>query len=85
MGAMMQMWLHRLADGLNMASAVNEPRIHSQLWPDLVGFEQGVSPDTLRLLEAMGPGLTAGRAMGAATAMGKLASPLSAAGGPSRW
>jgi gamma-glutamyltranspeptidase/glutathione hydrolase len=46
-----------------------------------VGFEQGVSPDTLRLLEAMGHVLTPARAMGAANAVEQLASPLSGSGG----
>lgn len=77
----LQVLLNRLVHGLNLASAVNEPRIHSQLWPDVVGFEQGVSPDTLRLLEAMGHVLTPARAMGAANAVEQLASPLSGSGG----
>ncbi len=77
----LQVLLNRLAHGLNLASAVSEPRIHSQLWPDVVGFEQGVSPDTLRLLEAMGHVLTPARAMGAANAVEQLASPLSGSGG----
>jgi gamma-glutamyltranspeptidase/glutathione hydrolase len=77
----LQVLLNRLAHGLNLASAVSEPRIHSQLWPDVVGFEQGVSPDTLRLLEAMGHVLTPARAMGAANAVEQLSSPLSGSGG----
>jgi gamma-glutamyltranspeptidase/glutathione hydrolase len=73
----LQVLLNRLVHGLNLASAVNEPRIHSQLWPDVVGIELGVSPDTQRLLEAMGHGLTPARAMGAANAVEQLASPRS--------
>ena len=73
----LQVLLNRLVHGLNLASAVSEPRIHSQLWPDVVSTEQGVSPDTQRLLEAMGHGLTPARAMGAANAVEQLASPLS--------
>jgi gamma-glutamyltranspeptidase / glutathione hydrolase len=62
----LQVLLNRLVHGLNLASAVAAPRIHSQLWPDQVLIEQGLSPDTIRLLEAMGHRLVKGPAMGSA-------------------
>ena len=40
--------------GLNVAEAENAPRAHDQLWPDELRIERGMSPDTIRLLEAMG-------------------------------
>lgn len=62
----LQVLLNRLEHGLNLATAVSAPRFHSQLWPDEVAIEQGFSPDTLALLEAMGHRLRPARAMGSA-------------------
>ena len=62
----LQVLLNRLVHGLNLASAVAAPRIHSQLWPDQVLIEQGLSPDTIKLLEGMGHSLVKGPAMGSA-------------------
>jgi len=62
----LQVLLNRLVHGLNLASAVAEPRLHSQLLPDRVDLEQGFSPDTLRLLEQRGHRLRPSAAMGAA-------------------
>jgi gamma-glutamyltranspeptidase/glutathione hydrolase len=39
---------------MNIAEATAAPRIHHQWLPDLVYTEQGVSPDTLSLLEQRG-------------------------------
>ena len=63
---MLQVLLNRLVHGLNLASAVAETRIHSQLWPDQISVEQGVSPDTWRLLEQRGHQLKLRPAMGSA-------------------
>ena len=60
----LQVLLNRMVHGLNLASAVAAPRIHSQLWPDQVLIEEGLSPDTIKLLEAMGHRLVKGPAMG---------------------
>jgi gamma-glutamyltranspeptidase/glutathione hydrolase len=65
----LQVLLNRLVHGLNLASAVAAPRIHSQLWPDQIAMEQGISPDTQRLLEAMGHKLTLTFAMGSANSV----------------
>lgn len=46
--------LNVLEFGMNLAEATAEPRIHHQWLPDVVRAERGVSPDTLRLLEARG-------------------------------
>jgi hypothetical protein len=45
---------------------VAEPRIHSQLLPDRLEFEQGLNGDTRRLLQGMGHLLQQAAAMGAA-------------------
>jgi gamma-glutamyltranspeptidase/glutathione hydrolase len=61
--------LNRIVHGLNLAGAVAAPRVHSQLWPDRLGFEEGISPDTLRLLEMMGHQGQRMPAMGAANSV----------------
>ena len=65
----LQVLLNRLAFGLNLDSAVAAPRIHSQLWPDQISLEEGISPDTRRLLEAMGHTLVTVPAMGSANSV----------------
>ena len=65
----LQVLLNRLVHGLNLASAVAAPRFHSQLWPDQISLEEGFSPDTLRLLAAMGHRLVLAPAMGSANSV----------------
>jgi len=65
----LQVLLNRLVHGLNLASAVATPRIHSQLWPDQISMEQGISPDTVGLLEARGHRLQWVAAMGSANSV----------------
>ena len=66
---MLQVLLNRLVHGLNLASAVASPRLHSQLWPDQVSLEQGFSPDTQALLEQRGHSLKLVPAMGSANSV----------------
>jgi gamma-glutamyltranspeptidase/glutathione hydrolase len=61
-----QVLLNRLVHGRNLATALAAPRVHSQLWPDALSHEEGISPDTLLLLRGMGHGLRQSPAMGAA-------------------
>jgi gamma-glutamyltranspeptidase/glutathione hydrolase len=65
----LQVLLNRIVHGLNLAGAVAAPRVHSQLWPDRLSFEEGISADTLRLLEAMGHQGQRMPAMGAANSV----------------
>ena len=65
----LQVLLNRLVHGLNLASAVAAPRIHSQLWPDQISIEQGLSPDTVRLLEQRGHRVMLAPAMGSANSV----------------
>ena len=65
----LQVLLQRLVWGGNLATAVAAPRIHCQLWPDLLALEEGFSPDTLALLEGMGHSLQRAAAMGAANSV----------------
>jgi gamma-glutamyltranspeptidase/glutathione hydrolase len=50
---------------LNVQAAVNAPRIHHQWLPDEIRIEQGISPDTIKLLRGMGHTVTEKSAMGA--------------------
>src|SRR5271168_986128 len=52
--------------GLNVTEAQNAPRAHDQLFPDELRVERGVSPDTVRLLEAMGHKVVLSPSMGSA-------------------
>lgn len=50
----LQVLLNVIDHRLNIAEAVAAPRIHHQWMPDRVFAERGLSPDTIRLLEAKG-------------------------------
>jgi gamma-glutamyltranspeptidase / glutathione hydrolase len=62
----LQIILNVVDHGLNVAEAENAPRAHDQLWPDELRIERGISPDTIRLLEAMGHKVVMRDAMGSA-------------------
>jgi gamma-glutamyltranspeptidase/glutathione hydrolase len=40
--------------GMNVADAVDAPRLHHQWMPDVLRLERGFSPDTAALLKARG-------------------------------
>jgi gamma-glutamyltranspeptidase/glutathione hydrolase len=40
--------------GMNVADAVDAPRLHHQWMPDVLSMERGFSPDTVALLKARG-------------------------------
>lgn len=52
--AVLQPILNIIDYDMNLADAVNAPRLHHQWFPDSVFVERGFSPDTLALLRAMG-------------------------------
>ena len=62
----LQVIVNVIDHGLNVAEAQNAPRAHDQLFPDEIEIERGISPDTIRLLEAMGHKVVPTRAMGSA-------------------
>jgi gamma-glutamyltranspeptidase/glutathione hydrolase len=62
--AVAQVLLQRMVGGLNLAGAVNAPRLHHQLLPDRLDVEEGFSADTLRLLAAKGHSLRRSAVMG---------------------
>jgi len=63
----LQVILDILDHGLNVAEAVAAPRVHDQWLPDELRIERGLSPDTIRLLEAMGHTVILREAMGSAS------------------
>ena len=69
----LQVLLNRVVFGLNLATAVSSPRLHSQLWPDQVNVEEGFSPDTLQRLAAQGHHWRLVPAMGSANSVEVLA------------
>lgn len=62
----LQVILNMIDYDMNLQSAVNNPRIHSQLWPEELGVEQGISIDTIKLLKQKGNNVIPYAAMGAA-------------------
>lgn len=61
----LQILLNVIDHRMNIAEATLAPRIHHQGWPDELRVEQGLSPDTVRLLEGMGHQVVIKDAMGA--------------------
>ncbi|MPY75893.1 MAG: gamma-glutamyltransferase [Alphaproteobacteria bacterium] len=60
-----QILLNAIDHRMNIADATAAPRVHHQWQPDTLRVEQGISPDTRRLLEAMGHRVEIGPPMGA--------------------
>ena len=52
--AVLQTMLNAMAFDMNIASAAAAARVHHQWLPDQLRVEQGISPDTIALLEALG-------------------------------
>ncbi len=60
----LQLLINVIDHKMNIAEATHAPRIHHQWLPDTLRIEEGVSPDTQRLLQAKGHTLKQGRPMG---------------------
>ena len=61
----LQVIMNVIDHGLNIQSAVAAPRIHHQWLPDELRIEEGLSPDTIILLENMGHTVVRKSSMGA--------------------
>ncbi len=61
----LQVIMNVIDHNLNIQAAVNAPRIHHQWFPDELRIEEGLSPDTIRLLKGMGHTIQQKSAMGA--------------------
>ncbi|XCP53975.1 gamma-glutamyltransferase [Methylocystis echinoides] len=62
----LQIILDTVDHGLNVAEAAQAPRVHHQWQPDELRIERGVSPDTIRILEAFGHRVVVREAIGSA-------------------
>jgi gamma-glutamyltranspeptidase/glutathione hydrolase len=62
----LQMLSNVIDHRLNLAEATVAPRVHHQWLPDELRVEEGLSPDTVRLLEVLGHRVMVREAMGAA-------------------
>ena len=60
----LQIVMNVIDHGMNIAEATYAPRIHHQWLPDELRIEEGLSPDTIRLLEQMGHSVSVQDAMG---------------------
>jgi len=60
----LQVIMNVIDHGMNIAEATYAPRVHHQWLPDELRIEEGLSPDTLRLLEQKGHKVVVGDAMG---------------------
>ena len=65
----LQVILNVVDHQMNIAEAIAAPRIHHQWLPDQVDAERGLSPDTMRLLEARGHKIVVGRTFGSANSI----------------
>ncbi len=61
----LQIIMNVIDHGMNVAEATYAPRIHHQWLPDELRVEDGLSPDTIRLLEHKGHAVAVEDAMGA--------------------
>jgi gamma-glutamyltranspeptidase/glutathione hydrolase len=59
-----QIIMNVIDHGMNIAEATYAPRVHHQWLPDELRLEEGLSPDTLRLLEQKGHDVVVSDAMG---------------------
>ena len=60
----LQIILNVVDHDFNIALASNMPRMHHQWYPDAVSLEQGISKDTIRLLESWGQTVKPAETMG---------------------
>ncbi|HEY1941778.1 MAG TPA: gamma-glutamyltransferase [Roseiarcus sp.] len=67
----LQIILDVVDHGLNVAEAEAAPRVHDQGFPEELRIERGISPDTIRLLEAMGHHVVVHEAMGSANTIAR--------------
>jgi gamma-glutamyltranspeptidase / glutathione hydrolase len=60
----LQIIMNVIDHGMNIAEATYAPRVHHQWLPDELRIEEGLSPDTIRLLEQKGHDVVVSDAMG---------------------
>ncbi len=80
----LQVILNVIDHRMNIADATNAPRVHHQWLPDVLRIEEGISPDTQRLLEAMGHKVEVRDSMGATQSIMRIGGLLYGASDPRR-
>jgi gamma-glutamyltranspeptidase/glutathione hydrolase len=65
----LQVILNVIDHNMNIQEAVNAPRVHHQWLPDETRIEEGISPDTINILNEMGHTVSVKRTMGAASSI----------------
>jgi gamma-glutamyltranspeptidase/glutathione hydrolase len=80
----LQIILNVVDHGMNIAEATAAPRIHHQWLPDEIRIEEGLSPDTVRLLEERGHKLAVKNAMGSTQSIMSVGGVLAGASDPRR-
>jgi len=69
--SVLQMLVNVIDHGMNLAEAVNAPRMHHQWFPDILQLESGFSPDTVKILRERGHAVQESRSsMGSVQAVG---------------
>ncbi|MEP2706607.1 MAG: gamma-glutamyltransferase [Roseibium sp.] len=68
----LQIILNVVDHKMNIAEATAAPRVHHQWFPDEIRIEEGLSPDTIDLLEARGHKVTVKNAMGSTQSIMKV-------------
>ncbi len=83
---MLQIIVNVVDHGMDISDAIGAPRFHSQWLPDRVVYERwGISPDTLKILEAQGNSMVLlpwGRGIGDANSVMRSGSELLGMGDP---
>lgn len=80
----LQIILNVIDHDMNIAEATAAPRIHNQWLPDEIRIEEGLSPDTIRLLEERGHKIAVKNAMGSTQSIMKVDGLLAGASDPRR-
>ncbi|GGB38765.1 gamma-glutamyltransferase [Roseibium aquae] len=78
----LQIILNVIDHGMNIAEATAAPRVHHQWYPDELRIEEGLSPDTIRLLEELGHTVTLKNVMGSTQSILKIGGQLTGSSDP---
>lgn len=80
----LQIILNVIDHQMNIAEATAAPRVHHQWFPDEIRIEEGLSPDTIRLLEERGHKIALKNVMGSTQSIMKVSGILAGASDPRR-
>ena len=80
----LQVILNVIDHQMNIAEATAAPRVHHQWFPDEIRIEEGLSPDTIRLLEARGHKVEVKNVMGSTQSIMTVGGLLAGASDPRR-